>query len=455
MGTAEPTAFKRMVAPSIDPDAGRASAWTAWLNRPLSGWWCAVGWLAATLIFMGLVQIVGGPTFHDSPESIYSTWAIAHGQLSCAYPAGDPTFAPFIAPLYPLLSGGVAALARIGHTVPFPSLGAHCSNAIIAMDHWIPRSGANVPTLWIGCLGWLVLMAGAVAVRRATGRGRCGWEPATVMFMACFPPVFMTLTEYFHPQDLMAMGLALGGLACVRRGRWIWVGVLFGLAVTSQQFALLILAPLLVIVPWKRRFQIAGAAIGTAVLVVLPLVALHSEGVIHAAVLGSGNGPWSGVTVLGAVHLEGPLRVAASRELPIVLSMVAAWLAVRRLGSLVLEPVPLLSLVATSLCLRLVFEENLYGYYFMAVAVVLVLLDVVRGRLSGYFVGWLALVALVFGPLPWGLDPLGQLVSLRLWQVVLVAPALVWAARPLLSTVRQQRGAGPPMTRDPFCVRRS
>jgi hypothetical protein len=429
-----------MLTPSLDRGARRIAVWTNWLNRPLSGWWCALGWLAATALFVGMVQMVGGPTIHDSVESVYSTWAIAHGRLSCAYPAGDPTYAPFIAPLYPLLSGGVAALARIGHTVPFPPLGTHCSNEVVAMDHWIPRSGANLPTLWIGCLGWLVLLAGVVALLRAVGRGRCGWEPAVVMLLACFPPVFMAVTEYFHPQDLMAMGLALGGLACVRRGWWTWSGVLFGLAITSQQFALLMLAPLVVVAPRNRRLHLAGAAVGTVALLVLPLVAAHSEGVVKATVLGSGNGPWSGVTVLGALHLQGPLRVAASRDLPIVLAMVCAWWAVRRLGSLVLEPVPLLSLMATSLCLRLVFEENFYGYYFMAVAVTLLLLDVVRGRLGGYLIGWLALMALVFWQVPYALNPLSHVVSLRVWQVILVAPALVWSARPLVSTARHRPG---------------
>ena len=191
MGTAEPTAFKRMVAPSIDPDAGRASAWTAWLNRPLSGWWCAVGWLAATMIFMGLVQIVGGPTFHDSPESIYSTWAIAHGQLSCAYPAGDSTFAPFHRTALPAALGWRRCVGPDRPHRPVPI--ARCP--LLERHH---RHGPLDSPLWCQCahpLDRLPRLAGADGRSgggaRATGRGRCGWEPATVMFMACFPPVFI------------------------------------------------------------------------------------------------------------------------------------------------------------------------------------------------------------------------------------------------------------------------
>ncbi len=72
----------------------------------------------------------------------------------------------------------------------------------------------------------------------------------------------------------------------------------------------------------------------------------------------------------------------------------------RRLGGSVLEPVPLISLIATSLSFRLVFEQNLFGYYFMALAVLLIVLDAVNGRIRGQLVAWLSLVLLAFDPVP-------------------------------------------------------
>ena len=74
-----------------------------------------------------------------------------------------------------------------------------------------------------------------------------------------------------------------------------------------------------------------------------------------------------------------------------------------------MDPVPLLSLIATSLSLRLVFEQNLYGYYFMALAVSLLLLDVVGGRIRGELVAWFGLLTLAFDPVPWGFLSNGQL----------------------------------------------
>ncbi len=47
------------------------------------------------------------------------------------------------------------------------------------------------------------------------------------------------------------------------------------------------------------------------------------------------------------------------------------------------------------------FEVNFVGYYLMAVAVALILLDVVSGRLRGSTVAWIALATAVFNPVPW------------------------------------------------------
>jgi hypothetical protein len=232
------------------------------------------------------------------------------------------------------------------------------------------------------------------------------------------------------------MGLVLGGVACVRRGSWIWAGALLGLAVTSQQFALLVLAPLLVVAPANRRVRFASAAISAAAVIVLPMVAVSSGRALSAVLIGSGNDPSEGGTVLWELHLHGALLVGISRVLPIVLSMVLAAWALRRLGPAVRKPVPLMALLATSLSFRLVFEQNLFGYYFMALAVSLVLLDAVRGQIRGQLVAWIALLILAFDPVPWGSDPIPKIVPLWLFQIVLVSLAVVLASTPLISLAR-------------------
>ena len=48
--------------------------------------WCVISWLGASVLFYGLIGLIGGPVEGDSSESVYSTWSIAHGDLACAYP---------------------------------------------------------------------------------------------------------------------------------------------------------------------------------------------------------------------------------------------------------------------------------------------------------------------------------------------------------------------------------
>jgi hypothetical protein len=110
----------------------------------------------------------------------------------------------------------------------------------------------------------------------------------------------------------------------------------------------------------------------------------------------------------------------------------------RRLGAVVL-----LSLLATSLALRLVFEGGLYGYYFMASAVSIILLDFVRRTFRIEVILWLAVVALVFSPLPWGHDRLTYGVHMWVWQLVLVPPTVALAISPLIGRIKRQRSSEP------------
>jgi hypothetical protein len=366
-----------------------------WLDRPLSSRWCVLGWLSSTMVFVGVVQLMGGPTYGDAEESAVSTWSIAHGQLACAFPPKQD----LAAPLYPFVSGAIAAAARIGHATPFPTraaMGPGCAKAAAAVWTWGWAANVVDDTTRIGYVCWLALLAGVVALLRASGRGRRGWEPATLLLVACLPPVWLCLTNFFHPQDLLALGLALGALACVRRDRWTWAGVLTALALLSQQFTLLVAVPLLVIAPAARRRAFLGATAGTLGLALVALFGAASTTAVKTALVGTGDsGGWGG-TWLFALHPGVHALGFVSRVVPLELSLVLAWWVANRLGGAVLEPVPLVSLVTLSLSLRLVFEANLIGYYFMALAVMLVLLDVVCGHFRAGVAAWLLAVSVTF-----------------------------------------------------------
>jgi hypothetical protein len=380
---------------------------------PQSGLVCVSSWVLSSAIFIGMVALFGGPTQNDAVESLYATWALAHGKVACAYPPVSPVPAskyflfyqphPAPPPLWPLISGGIAAVTRIGHTATFPSqnaLGASCADGYYGMYKWAQDTAAIFPTIGLGYWSWFVLLAGVVALLRASGRGRTGWEVFGVISVALLPLVWMPLLDQFHPQDLVALGLSLGGIACARRREWVWAGVLVGLAVTSQQFALLVLAPLVVVAPGKQRWKLLVSSAAVVALVSLPFIVATSGRAAHAVLFGTGDSITFGGTLLWESGLRGGALVFCSRILPIFVSMAIAWWALRRLGSRVLEPIPLVSLLATSLSLRLVFEEGLFGYKFLALGVMLLLLAIVRGRIRPSLVAWLAFAALAFNPIP-------------------------------------------------------
>lgn len=102
--------------------------------------------------------------------------------------------------------------------------------------------------------------------------------------------------------------------------------------------------------------------------------------------------------MLWEIDLHGFPLFLCSRIAPVAASMLLAWWAARRLGPRVQSAVPLVSLMACALAFRLVFEVNLFGYYFMAVSVSLIMLEVARGRFRGTVAAWLALVTIAFNP---------------------------------------------------------
>jgi hypothetical protein len=413
----------------------------AFLDRPIPAIWCVISWFGATAVFYGILGILGGPVEGDASETVYSTWSISHGDFACAYPHLatfhlDNLAEPFAlaAPLYPLLSGAGAALLRIGHEVAFPSqshLGPGCADAVVKIFNWSTHSGAILPTIRLSYLVWPVLLAGIIALVRASGRGKTGWEPLVLFLVACTPPLAMCITFYFHPEDILALALAISAVAAALRRRWGWSGAFIGLACCAQPFALLVGAALLVVAPGRARIRYATGAIITAAIIDVPLIVATSGRALRMIALGSSRvgiiDRSTGGTVLWETHLHGVALFLCARIAPIAASMLLAWWATRRLGPRVLDPIPLVSLMTCSLLFRLVFEENLFGYYFMAASVSLVLLEVVRGHFRGTVAAWLALELIAFNPINAGFfsNLTGHTLFLFWWVPILILGLVV------------------------------
>jgi len=175
------------------------------------------------------------------------------------------------------------------------------------------------------------------------------------------------------------------------------------------------------------------------VIIDVPLLVATSGRAVKTILFGSsrvgGNIRSTGGTVLWEANFHGVLLFVISRVVPVVASMALAWWASRRLGARLLSPVPLISLVVTSLATRLVFEENIFGYYFMAAAIGLIVLDVAGGRIRGPMIAWLALVTLAFNPVHGGFASNLTGWSLRLQDVIPFVLFAVGVAAVMLDAV--------------------
>jgi hypothetical protein len=244
-------------------------------------------------------------------------------------------------------------------------------------------------------------------------------------------------------------------------------------------------------------------------LVSLPIIVATSGKAIHAVLFGTGDSMTYGGTLLWETGLRGSVLVFFARIVPILVSVAVAVWASRRLGSRVVsEPIPLISLLAISLSLRLVFEEGLFGYKFLALAVMLIMLAIVRGRISGPLVAWLGLTSLALNPIPgtlsingrpwgvhaafalplicivtvlalvvfdamnhrvrwylvawlvvaccaflqwplWSFDSIRPALSLWFWQLILLPTGIAMAVIPLLESVRTAQTRGPARLAEP------
>jgi hypothetical protein len=401
-----------------------------WLDRPVSPWVCVTAWVVATALFFGVLAALGGIAIGDMVSTESGALTVAHGEPHCAFPAD----AHVEAPLYPLLAAGVLAVVRPGRSVPFPdgrAMAGNCDDSATAVRLWMARSHSVQDVAHVGLIAWFPLLAGFVSVVRAAGRGRRRAEVVGVMVLAVLPPVLATLHSFFHPEDLVAMGLILGSLAAGLRSRWLVAGVAVGLAVTAQPFALLAAVPLVVVAPSRLRLRVGlGGVIGVAVVAV-PVALLTYHGLSNAFFSAGTYLPTS-QTLIGLLHLPSSALGAVSRGGPVIGAALLAGWARHRLGDGVLRPDRLVAVVGTALGLRLITEVLFWGYYLAAVAVMLLVLDTVTGRLRVVTVAFFVLCGAFFPLVGEGSQLLNVAYNhLAVLQAVLVGWALVLLSGPL------------------------
>jgi hypothetical protein len=183
-------------------------------------------------------------------------------------------------------------------------------------------------------------------------------------------------------------------LAQTLRRRWVFAGVLFGLALLSKQFALLLLVPALVVAPRARsRLVLGGTAAGVAAAGMLPFFAVAPRATLANLSGFSGGGALSGQTVLSLSGVHGDVASAVARDAPILFAVAVCLWAAGRGIPWERAPAAVVALALVCTGSRLVFESVVFPYYLLSASVLVLLVDLVARRSPHRSLAWCAAAA--------------------------------------------------------------
>ncbi len=402
-------------------------------------------WSVSTLVvffggvgYLGTVMLTGGFTRSDANASMYSAVMFSHGHWSCAY-RSIPNSQPLAGPVYSAVSGLAQWISHAGFSSSYltsSQIGTDCQHAYASYLAFIGvGNGAGYESvLRTALVAWFALTLSGIAILRTTPLRSTRITWLIPLFFALTPPVIFCVQEYYHPQDLWALALAFAAVALTLRKYFFVAGVVWVLAIMSQPFALLGMVMTVVISSWTERRRLVGGGMLAAMLVCGAFYFAWGRRSVFAALFGTGDtfihaGTWMAELKVGSIA-----GLVISRVGPIVGAALVAWWVRSRRPDVVQNPVILLGLLATVWSLRLVFEENLWGYYCMATGATLVLRDILARRASRGTIYWLLLVLFAFGninplPRPWGTW------HYWVWQVMIVPSGFLVALFSLRETM--------------------
>jgi hypothetical protein len=401
----------------------------------------AVAVAVGGVLYWSIVELMGGFVVGDADSTVFSSVMFSHGYWACAY-RSISTAQPLSGPIYPLASAVVQWITRAGFSPGYLStnqIGLNCQHAYASYASF--ARGTNVPVydavLPTAMVAWFALTLAAIAIFRMSA-----WRATRITWIiplafALTPPVIFCVQEFYHPQDLWALAMAFVAVALGLRGRPFAAGIVWALAVMSQPFTLLGVVVVLVISSWSDRRRLVIGGVLCAVFTCSVLDVTSGSRAVSAALMGTGATTIHHGTWMAVLHVGSGVGLVVSRFGPLAGAALVAWWVRARRPDVVCDPVILLGLLATVWSLRLVFEENLWGYYCMATGATLVLRDIMARRLSRGTVYWLILVLFAFGAvdlhsLPWAVWPNW------VWQLSVAPSAFFVALFSLRESMRTQ-----------------
>jgi hypothetical protein len=246
----------------------------------------------------------------------------------------------------------------------------------------------------LGVLGWLVLAGGAWSLLRAAEADSTARLAGLFVFLAFLPAASSAIVQLFHPQDIVSLGLALAALASTVRRRWVLAGALFGLAIVTKQFAILLALPAVAAAPGAGpRLRIAVTVFVVAAAGIVPFLVSAPRATVWNFSGFSAGGAVSGATVLTLAGVSGSVASAVARDAPVLFAAALCFWALARRGPSIGRPDAVVALALACVSGRLVFESVIFPYYLLAPSVLFFMLDLVARRSPARSLAWCAAAA--------------------------------------------------------------
>jgi hypothetical protein len=210
--------------------------------------------LGAGALILAAVLASRPGTFWDYPtDAGPALTAIAHG-----YIGGFFAHQPAMGPLSLYLRAPFVAVAAAQH------------DGRVGLYRW-------------GCVPCLLAVAGVAlwiaVIARRHGAGRLAM--ALIVVLALVNPLVSDALYWGHPEELLTASLAIAAILAATEGRGLLTAVLAGLAIASKQWAVLLLAPAILLLERDRiRALLTSGAV--AALAWLPMVVVNLVAFRHA-----------------------------------------------------------------------------------------------------------------------------------------------------------------------------
>ncbi|HEX5900742.1 MAG TPA: glycosyltransferase 87 family protein [Solirubrobacteraceae bacterium] len=377
-----------------------------------------------------------------------------------------------------LALAGAFLLAVTGlQTMAFTDYEGEAEPALLALRHghvWaflhhLPAYGGSLilrapfallPAAWHGgdlalfrtmaapCLLAAVALA-VVLHHRARGYGAGGAAAWLVLLLTAANPLTLRALETGHPEELLGGALCVAaGLAAIAR-RPLLAGVLVGAAMANEPWAVVAVAPIMLMLPDRRRRALA-CSVGVAALLVAPMFLLSGGALTSTVAVAHGSGaifqPWQlwwflgdhGHRVMGVYgekvgYRTPPLWVTRVSHLLVVLVPVAAALLVARRRP-TLGPAAGFALLALALQLRCLLDTWDAVYYALPACLALVAWEVHARRPPLVALTTVALTWSTFELLPKAVSPDVQAAVYLAWSLPLVCGLGLAILRPVAWT---------------------